>query len=42
MSEKMASYVASRPKLAGVLFMLCLLLTQVGTVAAGGNTYVGP
>lgn len=42
MSQKMANYVASHPKLAGVLFMVCLLLTQMGTVAAGGNTYVGP
>jgi hypothetical protein len=43
MSEKMANYVASHPKLAGVLFMICVLLTQMGSVAAGsGNVYVGP
>lgn len=42
MAEKMANYVASNPKLAGVLFMICLFLSQMGTVAAGGNTIVGP
>ncbi|WP_255458120.1 MULTISPECIES: DUF7503 family protein [Halolamina] len=42
MSEKMANYVASHPKLAGVLFMICVLLTQMGSVAAAGNSYVGP
>ena len=42
MSETMANYVASHPKLAGVLFMICLLLMEMGTVAAEGNVYVGP
>lgn len=34
---KIKTYLASHPRLLGALFMLALLLTQVGTVAAGGS-----
>lgn len=33
----MATYLKDHPRLMGVLFTLTLLLTQAGTVAAGGN-----
>lgn len=35
------TYVAEHPKMAGVLFTILLLLSQAGTVAAGGSIY-GP
>jgi len=35
MSEsKIANYIAQNPRMAGVLFAICLLLTQVGNSAA--------
>lgn len=39
---RMADYLAEHPKMAGVLFTICLLLTQAGTVMAGGGTNAGP
>lgn len=33
----MAAYLTENPRLMGVLFTLVLLLTQTGTVAAGGG-----
>lgn len=39
----MRSYVASNPRAMGVLFAMLLLLSQSGTVAAGGcGIIVGP
>ena len=39
----MASFLAEHPRLMGVLFTLFVLLTQVGSVAAGGaHTISGP
>lgn len=40
---RMQDYLAENPKMAGVLFTICLLLTQMsGIVAAGGGTNSGP
>ena len=39
----MASFLAEHPRLMGVLFTLTVLLTQVGSVAAGNShTISGP
>ena len=35
-SGQFRSYVASHPKVAGVLFAMLLALSQAGTVSAGG------
>jgi hypothetical protein len=41
--DTIKSYLAENPRMLGVLFTLLLLLTQVGNVAAGGNTgWTGP
>jgi len=38
-----AEYLAEHPRMIGVLFAIFMLLTQVGSVAAGGGTgYTGP
>lgn len=34
--------VATHPRLLGVLFTLCILLMQFGTVLAGGGANNGP
>jgi hypothetical protein len=43
MSETNAiqDYLADHPRMIGALFMLCLLLSQAGAVAAGNGTTVG-
>ncbi len=41
-TETMKSYLASHPRMIGALFTLVMLLSQVGTVAAGTYTEVGP
>lgn len=35
-SERTSTYVASNPRLMGVLYAVLLLLSQSGTAAAGG------
>ncbi|MFP8951537.1 hypothetical protein ACLI4Z_01005 [Natrialbaceae archaeon A-arb3/5] len=40
--DSMKDYLASHPRMIGVLFTLCILLSQAGTVAAGTNTQIGP
>jgi len=41
--NRMADYLAENPRMAGVLFSICLLLTQAGNVlATGGSTVSGP
>lgn len=40
--DTMTEFVAEHPKITGVLFTAMLLLSQAGTVAAGGNGYAGP
>ena len=41
--SRMASYLAEHPRLIGALFMLTVLLTQIGGVAAGNShTVSGP
>lgn len=45
MSERttLTAYLSENPKMTGILFTMLLLLTQVGTVAAGNSTYyAGP
>jgi hypothetical protein len=43
MSEKgKAQYFAQHPRMIGVLFMVLLLLSQAGAVAAGGGAISGP
>jgi hypothetical protein len=44
MSEsKIADYIAQNPRMAGVLFTICLLLTQAGnSAAANACTTTGP
>jgi hypothetical protein len=37
-----AAYLAEHPKMTGVLFTAMLLLSQAGSVAAGGSSIVGP
>jgi hypothetical protein len=39
----MAAYLAEHPKMVGVLFSMTVLLSQTGSVIAGGQgTTVGP
>ena len=41
-TSEIKTFVANHPRMMGVLFTLLLLLTQIGTVAAGnGGTTVG-
>lgn len=41
--SKMGSFLREHPRLMGALFMITLLLTQIGTAAAGmGTTISGP
>lgn len=41
--NRMADYLAENPRMAGVLFTICLLLTQAGNaLATGGSTTPGP
>lgn len=40
--DTMTEFVATHPKITGVLFTAMLLLSQAGAVAAGGNGYAGP
>lgn len=44
MSEStLRSYLAENPRMIGVLFTLTVLLSQTGTVmAGGGSTFSGP
>jgi len=44
MSESnIANYIAQNPRMAGVLFTICLLLTQAGNAAAANlSTTTGP
>lgn len=44
MSEStLADYLAQNPRMAGVLFTICLLLTQTGNAAAAAlSTTTGP
>lgn len=37
-----AAYLAEHPKMTGVLFTAMLLLSQAGSVAAGGSSIAGP
>ena len=42
-NSDITAWIAKHPRMMGVLFVLMMLLTQVGTVAAGnGGTIVGP
>lgn len=42
-SSSMAAYLAEHPKMIGVLFTMMILLSQAGSVVAGGaGTTVGP
>jgi hypothetical protein len=42
-SSTMAAYLAEHPKMVGVLFSMTVLLSQAGSVIAGGQgTTVGP
>lgn len=36
-----ADYIAQNPRMAGVLFTICLLLTQVGNSAAANMSTTG-
>ena len=40
--DSMKAYLAENPRMIGVLFTLMVLLSQIGTVAAGTNSNVGP
>lgn len=40
--DTMTEYLAQNPRMIGALFTLVLLLSQVGTVAAGTSTQIGP
>lgn len=40
--DTLTAVVAKHPKTIGVLFMLFLLVTQIGTVVATSGGYVGP
>jgi hypothetical protein len=40
--NNLLSRLESHPKMIGALFTMCLLLSQAGTVAAGGGTIQGP
>ena len=40
--DSMKAYLAENPRMIGVLFTLMVLLSQIGTVAAGSNSHVGP
>jgi hypothetical protein len=41
--DTVKTYLAENPRMLGVLFTLSILLTQVGNVAAGGNSgFSGP
>ncbi|WP_425556757.1 DUF7503 family protein [Haladaptatus pallidirubidus] len=43
MSEKTPqSYLAENPRMIGVLFMILILLGEVGAVSAGGVAIYGP
>lgn len=37
MTEDMKAFLADHPKLLGALFLIAMLLTQVGTAAAQGS-----
>ena len=42
-NSELKAFIAKHPRMMGVLFTLMLLLSQVGTVAAGsGATTIGP
>jgi hypothetical protein len=42
-NEALRRYLESNPRMMGVLFAICLLLTQAGTTAAAnGGTISGP
>ncbi|MDJ1430961.1 hypothetical protein [Halostagnicola sp. A-GB9-2] len=41
-TDAMKDYLVSHPRMIGALFTLVLLLSQVGTAAAGTYTQVGP
>ena len=42
-SSSMAAYLAEHPKMVGVLFTMMVLLSQAGSVVAGGQgSTVGP
>lgn len=38
---RIASYLAEHPRMAGALFTILLVLSQVGTVAANQNSTIG-
>lgn len=38
---RMAAYLAEHPRMAGALFTILLVLSQVGTVAANKNSTIG-
>lgn len=41
--SKLAAFLKEHPRMMGVLFTLTVLMTQVGTVAAGNGTVIsGP
>jgi hypothetical protein len=37
----LSEFLAEHPRMSGVLFMICLLLTQAGTVIAGNGSTTG-
>ncbi|WP_425499297.1 DUF7503 family protein [Natronosalvus caseinilyticus] len=40
-NSSLTATLANNPRLMGVLFMICLLLSQAGTVAAGNGSTIG-
>lgn len=40
--DTVTDYLASNPRMIGVLFTLALLLSQAGTVAGGTTSQIGP
>ncbi|WP_255767698.1 DUF7503 family protein [Haladaptatus halobius] len=40
-NESLTAYLAENPRMTGVLFTICLLLTQTGNAAAAAGTTTG-
>lgn len=40
-TSKVAAYLAEHPRMAGALFTILLVLTQIGTAAANKNSTIG-
>ncbi|WP_281253830.1 DUF7503 family protein [Natronolimnobius baerhuensis] len=41
-SDNMRDYLATHPRMIGVLFTIFVLLSQAGTVAGGSTSQLGP